>query len=51
MTLELECDTCKRKEYYTHESEFFQDGIMHGMRGEEKDQIHCINCLDETERS
>tara|TARA_R110000787_G_scaffold269471_1_gene376284 strand:+ start:270 stop:485 length:216 start_codon:yes stop_codon:yes gene_type:complete len=42
----LNCDICARAETYKSETEFFQDGIMHGMRGADKDQIHCIDCIN-----
>jgi hypothetical protein len=41
----LNCDICERSEIYKYESEFFQDGIMYGMRGADKDRIHCIDCI------
>ena len=43
----LECDLCGHFEKYNHENDFFQDGIMHGLRGKNEDEIHCINCIVE----
>ena len=45
MNHNLECDICGHTEKYDHENDFFQDGIMHGMRGQLKDEIHCIDCI------
>ena len=42
----LTCNICNRSEKYNHENEFFQDGIMHGMRGANRDEIHCIDCIN-----
>jgi len=42
----LNCDICARAETYKCETEFFQDGIMHGMRGAGRDEIHCIDCIN-----
>ena len=42
----LTCNICNRSEKYNHENEFFQDGIMHGMRGVNRDEIHCIDCIN-----
>ena len=42
----LKCDICNRETHYNHENEFFQDGIMHGMRGANRDEIHCIDCIN-----
>ena len=45
MNHNLKCDICGHTEKYDHENDFFQDGIMHGMRGQSKDEIHCIDCI------
>ena len=42
----LNCDICARAETYECETEFFQDGIMHGMQGAKRDEIHCIDCIN-----
>ena len=41
----LNCDICARAETYKSETEFFQDGIFHGMQGAKRDEIHCIDCI------
>ena len=45
----LNCDICNRSENYDYENDFFQDGIMHGMKGANRDQIHCIDCINKYE--
>tara|TARA_Y100001937_G_scaffold12161_1_gene15384 strand:- start:54 stop:263 length:210 start_codon:yes stop_codon:yes gene_type:complete len=45
----LNCDICNRSENYDNENDFFQDGIMHGMKGANRDQIHCIDCINKYE--
>tara|TARA_B100001939_G_scaffold226882_1_gene195283 strand:+ start:387 stop:596 length:210 start_codon:yes stop_codon:yes gene_type:complete len=45
----LNCDICNRSENYDSENDFFQDGIMHGMRGADRDEIHCIDCINKYE--
>ena len=42
----LNCDICNRSENYDNENDFFQDGIMHGMKGANRDEIHCIDCIN-----
>jgi len=42
----LNCDICARAETYKSENEFFQDGIMYGMQGAKRDEIHCIDCIN-----
>ena len=44
----LNCDICARAETYKCETEFFQDGIMHGMQGAKRDEIHCIDCINKS---
>ena len=45
----LNCDICNRSENYDNENDFFQDGIMHGMKGANRDEIHCIDCINKYE--
>ena len=47
--LVLTCCICNTKKQYDCETEFFQDGFFFGLRGVNRDEIHCLKCIAESE--